>query len=105
MTHQSNNILIPIVVIVVVVVVVLVVVVLVVVVLVVVVLVVVAIFVVVLFVVVLVVVALVVSFKGNVIEVVLLGVEIMVVCMKKEYTVLPHTVRPRSTLSLHPGKT
>ena len=95
MTHQSNNILIPIVVIVVVVVVVLVVVVLVVV----------AIFVVVLFVVVLVVVALVVSFKGNVIEVVLLGVEIMVVCMKKEYTVLPHTVRPRSTLSLCPRKT
>ena len=95
MTHQSNNILIRIVVIVVVVVVVLVVVVLVVV----------AIFVVVLFVVVLVVVALVVSFKGNVIEVVLLGVEIMVVCMKKEYTVLPHTVRPRSTLSLCPGKT
>ena len=96
MTHQSNNILIPIVVIVVVIVVVVVVVV--------VVLVVVAIFVVVLFVVVLVVVALVVSFKGNVIEVVLLGVEIMVVCMKKEYTVLPHTVRPRSTLSLCLGK-
>ena len=96
MTHQSNNILIPIVVIVVVIVVVVVVVV--------VVLVVVAIFVVVLFVVVLVVVALVFSFKGNVIEVVLLGVEIMVVCMKKEYTVLPHTVRPRSTLSLCLGK-
>ena len=96
MTHQSNNILIPIVVIVVVIVVVVVVVV--------VVLVVVAIFVVVLFVVVLVVVALVVSFKSNVIEVVLHGVEIMVVCMKKEYTVLPHTVRPRSTLSLCPKK-
>ena len=34
----------------------------------------------------------------NVIEVVLLGVEIMVVCMKKEYTVLPHIVCTKAIL-------